>query len=170
VREAVVHIDEQAKEIAKLHAIFAEPIPCDVMLPPATIFRKGVSLQTIRTAIDQRRTAPGVALSFDSPREVALSPGWLLRDIRAAAERFEAPPGDDAATSIAQMVTEWVDGGIAMGTDWRPGLASIIGKRLARFSQNEEIPWLLKELDEKDDEIAALRAALKKGGAEPHPA
>ena len=70
VIEAVVHIDEQAKEIAKLRAAVAT--------------RNGL------------------------------------------------------AASIAQMVTEWVDAGIALGTDWRPGLARIIGLRMARFSQNEE--------------------------------
>ena len=40
----------------------------------------------------------------------------------------------DAAANLAQMVTEWVDGGIAGGTDWRPGLASVIEKRLDRLN------------------------------------
>lgn len=33
---------------------------------------------------------------------------------------------------LAAMITEWVDGGIRMGTDWRPGLANIIARRLSR--------------------------------------
>lgn len=45
---------------------------------------------------------------------------------------------DKAAESIAQMVTEWVDGGIQMGTNWRPGLHSIIARRLTRFADPAE--------------------------------
>lgn len=41
---------------------------------------------------------------------------------------------EEVAQSIAGMVTEWVDGGIRMGTNWRPGLADVIAKRLARFA------------------------------------
>lgn len=41
---------------------------------------------------------------------------------------------DDAAKSLAQMVTEWVDGGIKGGTDWRPGLADVIKHRLDRLN------------------------------------
>ncbi len=47
--------------------------------------------------------------------------------------RAQAIATKDAAASIAQMVTEWVDGGIKGGTDWRPGLAAIIEKRLERL-------------------------------------
>lgn len=42
---------------------------------------------------------------------------------------------DRAAKSLADMVTEWVDGGIAMNTDWRNGLYSVIKKRLGRFAK-----------------------------------
>lgn len=45
---------------------------------------------------------------------------------------------DKAAESIAQMVTEWVDDGIKMGTNWRPGLDSIIARRLTRFADPAE--------------------------------
>jgi hypothetical protein len=37
------------------------------------------------------------------------------------------------AQSLAQMVTEWVDGGLSMGTDWRPGLEAVIAARLQRL-------------------------------------
>lgn len=39
---------------------------------------------------------------------------------------------DRLAQSLAQMIIEWVDGGIKMGTDWRPGLASVIARRTTR--------------------------------------
>ncbi len=56
---------------------------------------------------------------------------------------FASRPPDDrpildakaAALSIADMVTEWVDGGIKGGTDWRPGLPVIIELRLKRFAE-----------------------------------
>jgi hypothetical protein len=50
------------------------------------------------------------------------------------------------------MIIEWVDGGIAMGTDWRPGLASIISKRLARFS-DAEIAALKRQLAEAEAKV-----------------
>lgn len=61
------------------------------------------------------------------------------------------------ADSIALMVTEWVETGINLGTDWRKGLPGIIEKRLARFhtsppapvevaSRDESIYWL-KRID-----------------------
>lgn len=37
------------------------------------------------------------------------------------------------AKSLAQMVIEWVDGGIDIGTDWRPGLEAVIAARLTRL-------------------------------------
>lgn len=40
----------------------------------------------------------------------------------------------EVSESIAQMVTEWVETGIKMGTDWRNGLSGIIEKRLVRFA------------------------------------
>jgi hypothetical protein len=40
----------------------------------------------------------------------------------------------EVSESIAQMVTEWVETGIKLGTDWRNGLSGIIEKRLARFA------------------------------------
>jgi hypothetical protein len=40
---------------------------------------------------------------------------------------------DPVATSLASMIEEWVDGGIRMGTDWRPGLVGVITRRLKRF-------------------------------------
>ena len=39
-----------------------------------------------------------------------------------------------AAVSLAQMVAEWVDEGTKLGTDWRPGLAEVIEKRLERLN------------------------------------
>ncbi len=41
---------------------------------------------------------------------------------------------DAAADSLAKMVIDWVDGGIAGGTDWRPGLANVIKHRLDRLN------------------------------------
>jgi hypothetical protein len=38
-----------------------------------------------------------------------------------------------AADSVALMVTEWVETGIEMNTDWRNGLSGIIQKRLERL-------------------------------------
>jgi hypothetical protein len=61
-----------------------------------------------------------------------------------SAQRLRAPDG--AAQSIASMVAEWVDGGISMGTDWRPGLADVITKRLARFQAPEGAPDLVRRL------------------------
>lgn len=43
-----------------------------------------------------------------------------------------------AAKSIAHMVTEYVDGGIKGGTDWRYGLGSIIERRLRRLVRAEQ--------------------------------
>lgn len=53
---------------------------------------------------------------------------------------------DKAAESIATMVTEWVDGGIKMGTDWRSGLASIIQLRLDRVDAISQLAALREEL------------------------
>lgn len=50
-----------------------------------------------------------------------------------AAPIVEADGMGEAANSIAQMVTEWVETGIKMDTDWRNGLSGIIQKHLARF-------------------------------------
>lgn len=49
------------------------------------------------------------------------------------AEASAQQPNQPVAESLAQMITEWVDTGIKMGTDWRPGLASVIALRLARY-------------------------------------
>jgi septal ring factor EnvC (AmiA/AmiB activator) len=54
---------------------------------------------------------------------------------------------DKAAESIATMVTEWVDGGIKMGTDWRPGLASVIQLRMNRVDTQAELAALREELE-----------------------
>ncbi|MVA32636.1 hypothetical protein [Agrobacterium vitis] len=44
------------------------------------------------------------------------------------------PPATEAmAKSIADMIIEWVNGGIAGGTDWRTGLPLIIEQRLSRL-------------------------------------
>ncbi len=44
------------------------------------------------------------------------------------------------AENLAAMVVEWVDGGIKAGTDWRPGLAAVIAKRLRRFADDNDPP------------------------------
>lgn len=49
------------------------------------------------------------------------------------------------AAGIAQMVTEWVDGGISGGTDWRPSLAAVIDRRLARYISADKIATILSE-------------------------
>lgn len=41
------------------------------------------------------------------------------------------------AESLAKMIIQWVDGGTAMGTDWRTGLASVIELRLERLTKHE---------------------------------
>lgn len=41
---------------------------------------------------------------------------------------------EEVSNALARMITEWVDGGIDMNTDWRPGLAGIIARRLSRRS------------------------------------
>jgi len=40
----------------------------------------------------------------------------------------------EAAESLAQMVVEWVQGGMRMQTDWRNGLADVLQRRLARHA------------------------------------
>ena len=47
----------------------------------------------------------------------------------------EEPPPDlsGEAISLAQMIVEWVDGGIAMKLDWRTRLPNVIEKRLQRL-------------------------------------
>jgi hypothetical protein len=71
------------------------------------------------------------------------------------------------AQSIASMVTEWVEGGIRGGTDWRNGLPSIIEKRLARLNDLEAEcdetmtvkhtpgPWTFKTARNGDNGISA---------------
>lgn len=49
------------------------------------------------------------------------------------------------ANSLAEMVTEWVDGGASGGTDWRPGLTSVIEKRLARYISADKIAMIIGE-------------------------
>ena len=49
------------------------------------------------------------------------------------------------ANSLAEMVQEWVDGGINGGTDWRPGLATVIEKRLARYISADTIAMIISE-------------------------
>lgn len=51
------------------------------------------------------------------------------------------------AQSIADMVTEWVEGGIRGGTDWRNGLAVIIEKRLDRFKTLQPIATADKDAE-----------------------
>jgi hypothetical protein len=63
---------------------------------------------------------------------------------------------DKAAESIAGMVIEWVDGGIKMGTDWRPGLASVIQHRLNRVDALSQLAALREELARKDKVIQAF--------------
>ncbi|MCF1468529.1 hypothetical protein FS764_16605 [Agrobacterium vitis] len=66
---------------------------------------------------------------------------WNRRGIIAVEYGGEAPPvyvseppaTEAMAKSIADMVIEWVDGGIAGGTDWRTGLPLIIEQRLSRL-------------------------------------
>lgn len=61
------------------------------------------------------------------------------------AEASAQQPKTPVAESLAQMITEWVDTGIKMGTDWRPRLASVIALRLARFSsveRQEPVGWI----------------------------
>lgn len=62
-----------------------------------------------------------------------------VEELRAllAAPVVERQP---VADSIAQMVTEWVETGIKLGTDWRNGLSGIIEKRLARFPASPPAP------------------------------
>jgi len=52
------------------------------------------------------------------------------------------------AESIAGMVTEYIETGIQMKTDWRNGLANVIARRLARFDATppQGMPELNDEL------------------------
>jgi hypothetical protein len=54
----------------------------------------------------------------------------LRLDALRVAEKFSGTRAQ--AESLASMVIEWVDAGRGRG-DWRPGLADVIEKRLARF-------------------------------------
>jgi hypothetical protein len=47
---------DKARAFAKeLQQVMLEPIACDVILPPATTIRKGVSFATLRVAIKRRK-------------------------------------------------------------------------------------------------------------------
>jgi hypothetical protein len=46
---------------------------------------------------------------------------------------FETARNERLAESIATMVMEYVEGGLRMNLDWRPGLARIIQSRIARL-------------------------------------
>lgn len=50
-----------------------------------------------------------------------------------------APDTETQAASLAQMVTEYVEGGIHGGGDWRRGLKDIIFYRLQRFSAFSDV-------------------------------
>src|SRR6478736_5514919 len=55
------------------------------------------------------------------------------------------------ASSVSQMVKEYMDGGIRLGTDWKNGLTEVIRMRLNRFLQEpamEVIQGLLRNYDE----------------------
>jgi len=55
------------------------------------------------------------------------------------------------------MVTEWVESGANLGVDWRPGLASIIEKRLERLLKRPEPDTS----DPRDALIKELMGALQ---------
>src|ERR1041384_4805509 len=47
---------------------------------------------------------------------------------------------EERAASVASMVIEWVEGGLAGGTDWRNGLKRIIAARLRRLEAPSNLP------------------------------
>ena len=72
-----------------------------------------------------------------------------------------APP---LAKSLADMIIEWVDGGLAMNTDWRPQLESVIARRLARYGVVDAAlspPSASEPTRDLDAENARLREALE---------
>jgi hypothetical protein len=46
----------------------------------------------------------------------------------------------DLANSLAAMITEWIEGGIKGGTDWRNHLPTLIARRLERFEVSKCVP------------------------------
>ena len=65
--------EEAAAEIERLQSIIDAPLPCEVKLPPATIFGMGVPLSTVLLGIEQRRKwPPSTQRQFS--RSSALSP------------------------------------------------------------------------------------------------
>lgn len=41
------------------------------------------------------------------------------------------------ADSLSAMIIEWVDGGVALGTDWKHGLSNVIKLRLERLRKTK---------------------------------
>ena len=64
----------------------AEPLPCDVLLPPHTVIRKGCSISTLVVAIQQRRQE-GWPLNFDAGAANAVA-----RSIEQAAQQKGRKP------------------------------------------------------------------------------
>src|SRR5258708_4252738 len=67
------------------------------------------------------------------------------------------------AESIASMVTDYVEGGLRMGTDWRRGLAEIIDLRLKRL---KEAPPAREQQPEQAGDLCA--DCKPTGGVERH--
>lgn len=84
-------------------------------------------------------------------KPVPPGPDWLLVSVydsedgpyalfvRERQQVVESDPANTgavsaAAKSLAALVVEWIDGGNRLGTDWRPGLAGVIDRRLTRLA------------------------------------
>lgn len=77
------------------------------------------------------------------------------------------------AAQLAPMITEWVDGGLSMGQDWRLGLTSVIARRIRRIQRAHQVPteqlwavhaqgpdelWAAESRDDAEQHAAALNA------------
>jgi hypothetical protein len=57
----------------------------------------------------------------------------------------------DLANNLAAMITEWIEGGIKGGTDWRNQLPTLIARRLERFEVSQRLPNIdTQRVEEKD--------------------
>lgn len=70
------------------------------------------------------------------------------------AVRQEPVDADALAASLAPMVTEWVESGLSMGTDWRHGLARVIALRIRRLAAQPAA--------EQPDTVAVPRELLER--------
>ena len=92
-----------------------------------------------------RSEHPGIAWTSEGCEYCLMSAAaelgaHAMQDAMAAALAAQAPGAvrvrgaDDIASSLANMVAEYVDGGIRSNQDWRSGLSEVIAARLQRLT------------------------------------